>query len=195
MNLLLTDFSRKIRVKNTIIYALIFILAFAATTAGIYTLNNKFADIFAFDFREATEVQALVADSLAALDSLHIENSDSIFLAEDKEILKTEELKENLTLTKGKLSKVEEELNKKEKKIEQLSSQLEKEKTVEREEWLKSTVKLYEAMETAKAGDLLAKLPENEAREIIYSMKNKKAAEILSGLDTETVKRLTRSTK
>jgi flagellar motility protein MotE (MotC chaperone) len=182
-------------VKNTIIYTLIFILAFAATTAGIYTLNNKFADIFDFDFREASVVQALVADSLAALDSLHIENSDSILLAENKEILKTEELKENLTLTKSKLSKIEEELNKKEKKIEQLSSQLEKEKTVEREEWLKLTVKLYEAMETAKAGDLLAKLPENEAREIIYSMKNKKAAEILSGLDTETVKRLTRSTK
>ena len=50
-------------------------------------------------------------------------------------------------------------------------------------------------METNKAADLLAKLPENEAREIIYSMKNKKAAEILSGLDTETVKRLTRSRK
>jgi len=50
-------------------------------------------------------------------------------------------------------------------------------------------------MNTAKAGALLNSLPEKEARELIYSMKKKKAAEILSNLNTETVKRLTRAKK
>ena len=84
---------------------------------------------------------------------------------------------------------------KKKRRLNSLKDQLEKESATEHEEWLKSTIKLYEAMETKKAADLLATLPENQAREIIYSMKNKKAAEILSGLDTETIKRLTRLQK
>ncbi len=181
--------------KNTIVYAMTFIIAFLGTTAVIYILNNKFANIFALDFRDAKTIEVIMADSLASIDSTDVMISDSLFLAENLFQEEKEELEKSLNDTKSELTKAEQELSIKEKKIEQLKNQLEEEKTTEYAEWLKSTIKLYEAMETNKAADLLAKLPENEAREIIYSMKNKKAAEILSGLNTETVKRLTRSQK
>lgn len=181
--------------KNTIVYTLTFVIAFLGTTAAIYMLNDKFANMFAFDFRDAEMVKAQIADSLAVVDSANIIMSDSLYLVENLLEEEKEELENSLNVTKSELTKAEQELSQKEKKIEQLKNQLEQEKATEHEEWLKSTIKLYEAMETNKAADLLAKLPENEAREIIYSMKNKKAAEILSGLDTETVKRLTRSRK
>ena len=168
--------------KNTIVYTLTFVIAFLGTTAAIYMLNDKFANMFAFDFRDAEMVKAQIADSLAVVDSANIIMSDSLYLVENLLEEEKEELENSLNVTKSELTKAEQELS-------------QKEKATEHEEWLKSTIKLYEAMETNKAADLLAKLPENEAREIIYSMKNKKAAEILSGLDTETVKRLTRSRK
>ncbi|MCB0753009.1 MAG: hypothetical protein KDC52_16170, partial [Ignavibacteriae bacterium] len=60
-------------------------------------------------------------------------------------------------------------------------------------EWLKNTIKLYEAMESTKAAQFIKAMPENEARDLIYSMKKKKAAEVLSYLSAETVNRLTRA--
>lgn len=181
--------------KNSIVYVIVFILAFAGTTTVIYILNNKFVNIFAFDFRDAKTFEAVLSDSLAKVDSTNITMGDSLLLADNIIKEEKEKLEKKLDVTKSELTKTEQQLSQKEKKIEQLRNQLEQKKTAEHEDWLKSTIKLYEAMETNKAADLLSKLPENEAREIIYSMKNKKAAEILSGLDTETIKRLTRSRK
>lgn len=181
--------------KNTIVYTLTFVLAFVGTTAVIYYMNNYFANIFQFDFRDAATVEAISEKSIITPDSTNVIISDSLLLAENSVIEEKEKLEQKLDVTKSELSKAEQELTQKDKKIEQLKNQLEQEKAAEHEEWLKSTIKLYEAMETNKAAELLSKLPENEAREIIYSMKNKKAAEILSGLDTETVKRLTRLQK
>lgn len=57
--------------------------------------------------------------------------------------------------------------------------------------WVKSTVKLYEAMSPSEAAKLIQKLSDNHARDLIYKMKNKKAAAILSNLNTELVVKLT----
>ena len=59
--------------------------------------------------------------------------------------------------------------------------------------WLKSTVKLYEAMSPSEAAKLIQKLSDNQARALIYKMKNKKAAAILSNLNTELVVKLTKA--
>lgn len=178
--------------KNVIIYAVVFIIAFLATTFAVFTFNSKYENLFEFDFRDRAKVAR--ADSLAALDSLVL--SDSLHVPEvDLHAEKTKELEENYTETKVELDKTSNKLNKKEQELEHLKTQIEEKKNAEHEAWLKSTIKLYEAMETGKAGQLLKSLPESEARELIYSMKNKKAAAILSNLDTETVKRLTRAKK
>lgn len=178
--------------KNAIVYGIIFLLAFIGTTAGIYFMNNKFVNMFEFDFRNAREVA--MADSLAliATDSLVV--SDTTFVAESH-VDKNEELEKHITETKAELNKTSEKLSKREKELERLRKQLEEKNAAEHEKWLKSTIKLYEAMDVNKAGQLLKSLPENEARELVYAMKQKKAAEILSNLDTETVKRLTRADK
>lgn len=165
---------------------------FAATTAGIYTYNNKYVNMFEFDFRDASEVAQ--ADSLALKEAENINLTDSL-LVENIQDEKAEDFKDEYKETKVELNKTSSELSKKEKELETLKKQLEVKKSEEHDEWLKSTIKLYEAMETSRAGQLLKTIPENDARAIVYSMKKKKAAEILSNLDTETVKRLTRAEK
>lgn len=178
--------------KNIIIYAVVFIIAFVTTSFAVFTFNSKYANLFEFDFRDKAKVE--LADSLAALDSLAL--SDSLQVPEvDLHAEKAKKMEEHYTETKVELDKTSSKLTKKEQELEQLKTQIEEKKTEQHEAWLKSTIKLYEAMEVGKAGDLLKSLPEVEARELIYSMKNKKAAAILSNLDTETVKRLTRAKK
>lgn len=167
-------------------------MAFTGTTIGVYTFNNKYVNIFDFDFRDAAKVA--LADSLAAIVSDSLVVSDSS-LVSDPHTEKEKEFEEYYTETKVELDKTSNELSKKEKELEDLKAQFEEKKVAEHEKWLKSTIKLYEAMETNKAGELLSALPESEARELIYAMKNKKAAAILSSLDITTVKRLTRSKK
>lgn len=178
--------------KNIIIYALIFLLAFIGTTYLIYDFNNKYVNMFEFDFRETAAIEAAIADSLAAIEADSLAALDSLHLNEE-EAPKTEEIVSDLESTKGKLNKVSVELSKKDKEIEQLKSKLEIEHKAEHEQWLKATVKLYEEMQASKAAEILSKIPDIEAREIIYSMKKKKAAEVLSQLSTETIKRLTRA--
>ncbi|MDQ7817308.1 MAG: hypothetical protein RDU14_09835 [Melioribacteraceae bacterium] len=46
--------------------------------------------------------------------------------------------------------------------------------------WVKSSVKLYEAMDSKKAAKIIQGYNDNIARDIIYSMKKKKAAEIMA---------------
>lgn len=176
--------------KNTILYSIIFLSAFVLTSYAIYSLNEKFANIFELDFRDAAQVA--VADSIAALDEEDLVESDSTEV--DNSIVElNKELEENFADAQQKLDNTQRELDKKEKEIEELRNKLQDTKNNQHEEWLSSTVKLYEAMETRKAGELLRTMPETEARELLYNMKKKKAADILSNLDTETVKRLTRS--
>ena len=180
--------------KNTIFYAVIFLLAFVGTTVAIYTMNNKYVNMFEFDFRESAVVEAAIADSVAAFHADSLVALDSLHVPENNGPTE-EELVSDLHITKGELSKIETELGIKDKEIEQLKNKLEIKQKAEHEKWLKATIKLYEAMESSKAAEILSKIPENEAREIIYSMKKKKAAEILSLLGTETIKRLTRAIK
>jgi len=178
--------------KDALIYAVIFIVAFVGTTMEILRYNEQYVNIFEFDFRDAAVVA--LEDSLASVipDSLEISETVASITPFKKE---AEEYKNNYNQTKAELNKTSHELNQKEKEIELLQNQLKETNTNKNQEWLKSTIKLYEAMETVKAGQLLKSLPESEARELIYAMKKKKAAEILSGLDTETIKRLTRAKK
>lgn len=178
--------------KNTILYALIFISAFVGTSFGIYSLNNKYVDIFQFDFRDAVQVAKLdsmavvKADTTVVVDSLNRET-----VLEEK----VTQFQEDLIEAKKELKKTSRELTQKEKEMELLRKQLENKNNAEHDEWFKSTLKLYEAMDVEKARQLIKKLPEEDARKLVYSMKRKKAAEILSSLDIETVKRLTRAEK
>ena len=178
--------------KNTILYSFIFAFAFIGTTYVLYDLNNKFENIFQFDFRLSEELA--LADSLAS-EGLETDLvSDSTNVQDETEKI-SEQLEKDFNETKNKLAKTTQELSRREKELVELKKKISTEAETNHTEWLKSTVKLYEEMESVKASELLRSLPSDEARELLYSMKKKKAADILSNLDTETVKRLTRAKK
>ena len=59
-------------------------------------------------------------------------------------------------------------------------------------DWVKNTAGLYDLMDSKKAAKIIQKLSDNEARDILYAMKKKKAAEILAELSPEVATRFTR---
>ena len=187
--------------KNIIIYSVIFIAAFAATTFGIYTLNNKYADVFKFDFRDRSSVEKMIAKSLVKVstDSIAVAQNDSLVtdsLIKNKTVSKVktiETFKDTIASVKAELNSAEQKLSIKDQEIKKLKSQLEEKENIKYQDWLKNTIKLYEEMESNKAAQLLQGIPENQARDIIYTMKKKKAAEILSYLEVGTVQRLTKA--
>jgi len=182
-------------VKSTISYVLVFVLAFIGTSSVIYILNQKFVNIFAFDFRDGSQMQDAMmyralanGDSLITVDSLFVEQSNTVEEFVDK---KQKQEKEEVKNVDSERNKHEQE--KQNKVLKQLGEEAIAKKESSRKSWLKSTIKMYEAMQATKAAQLISKIPDNDARDILYSMKKKKAAEILSVLSTETVIRLTRS--
>ncbi len=58
------------------------------------------------------------------------------------------------------------------------------------QKWIKQTAKLYESMDPKKAALIIKKYSESTARDIIYKMKKKKAAEVLAELDPATANRI-----
>jgi len=181
-------------VKTTITYALVFVFAFIGTSAIIYVLNDKFVNIFQFDFRDASILEdAMMYQSVANGDSLI--TVDSLFVEDGSENFEDElspESSKSKKQAKEDIVEVKEEVIKQKEKIKELEEKFTAKEKEEHKSWLKSTIKMYEAMDAGKASQLLASIPDNDAREILYSMKKKKAAEILSSLPTETVIRLTR---
>jgi flagellar motility protein MotE (MotC chaperone) len=180
-------------VKTTITYALVFVFAFIGTSAVIYVLNDKFVNIFEFDFRDASIMEdATMYQSIANGDSLI--TVDSLFVEDGTEVFDDDYNSENSKSKqqKGDIVEVKEEITKQKEKIKKLEEKFTAKEKEEHKSWLKSTIKMYEAMQAEKASQLLASIPDKDAREILYSMKKKKAAEILSNLPTETVIRLTR---
>ena len=178
--------------RTTIIYILVFSIAFVGTTAVIYTLNNQYKNIFAFDFSQpSTELNENVALNDTKIDSLQVADT---LISQNNEI-NYDTLYENLNKANLELSKIKEELLKRDKEITLLKEKIKDKNDAEYDKWLKSTIKLYEEMQPGRAAKLIATLPEDNARDIIYSIKTKKAAEILSSLDTEIVKKLTKAKK
>ena len=180
--------------KTTLTYALVFVFAFIGTSAIIYVLNDKFVNIFQFDFRDASILDDAMTyqsiangDSLITVDSLFVENG-----TENYEDNYSEQNSKAKNQQKGDIVQVKEEITKQKEKIKELEEKFTDKEKKEHKSWLKSTIKMYEAMDAGKASQLLASIPDGDAREILYSMKKKKAAEILTNLPTETVIRLTR---
>ena len=129
--------------KNIILYSIIFSFAFAITSFVIYDFNNRYVNIFEFDFRNADEV--VKTDSIAALMSTDHNSPDTLASVTNLEEEK-KELRKDYEETKSKLNATEEELKEKEKQIQDLKDRLLANKEEKHEDWLKSTVKLYEEM-------------------------------------------------
>ncbi len=180
--------------KTWIIYGLILILAFVGVTTLMLYMNEKYVSIFQFDFTEkvtpldsaAIKADSLKQDSLknfalkdslahdsTKVDSLHVGNlHDTTTAAGSETIVHNQPIVPNAAM--------EEE-------------SLKNDTTYQR--WKKDTIKLYETMRSEQVAKVITKFSDTVARDLIYSMKKKKAAEVLALLDPETVARLTRVQK
>jgi len=187
---------------KTPLYALTFVIAFIAVTGILMEMNNQYNNIFKFDFSPTVEVDSTAlkqdklnkakADSLAnKQDSLSVASSDSLGVKMDStgNTENTKNVVNKNETVKPAVNRTEQGLTYK-----QLTQNINKLKQGDSTytKWKKATIKIYESMDSKKIAKIILSLTDNEARELIYSMKKKKAAEILSYLTPDDVKRLTR---
>ncbi|MCK9281810.1 MAG: hypothetical protein M0P71_14380 [Melioribacteraceae bacterium] len=200
--------------KEKLIYVVIFIFAFIAVTGGMYYAAGRYKNVFTFDFSPADHSIKTVKDSLnaktevspkpvikpvdteAKIDSLLkngsninpvVEESDPVkldslklLLAEIKK-LKDEKANGNVKSLPSSVVIVPDNIVKNNMKIKKDSTY---------NSWLKNSIKLYESMDTKKAAKIIQGYSDNIAREILFSMKKKKAAEIISELQPEAATRI-----
>ncbi|MCF6270035.1 MAG: hypothetical protein L3J41_10000 [Melioribacteraceae bacterium] len=181
---------------------IIFIVSFVMVTALVAFLNLRYNNIFDFDFthtQAATELQtAQQIDDMklnlrpeiekTVLDSLKEIGFDSAAVVDRNNMIVL--LEDSIAVLQEKITKLSRETS----SLEVTNAKFKKKKDSETEyqEWIKTTSKFYEAMESQKAAKIILKYSDNIAKDILYSMKKKKAAEILSELNPEIAKRITR---
>lgn len=173
-----------------------FVFAFLFVSGMLVYLNTIYNNIFQFDFSPKLDNQILTStDSLAVKDSINIITKSEIDLASDKQnkadtvsyINNLGQIDKSLNNTDS--SKL---LNLTEKKSPQENIVEKTNKDSAYSAWLKKTVKLVENLSPAQASKLLKNYSDNQARDILYAMKQKKAAKIISYLEPEYVHKLTR---
>jgi len=164
--------------KFEVLYILIFVLLFIGVTALILTANDKYENIFKFDF---SPKKIVAVQDTTKQDTTKIQLDSTI-----QDDLKLDSLKKAAlvdTLKEGEKNNTSEEEFATEKDFTSDSAYI---------KWKKETVKLYESMDSKKVAKIFENLSDDVARDLIYSMKKKKAAEILSNVSQELAIRLTR---
>jgi flagellar motility protein MotE (MotC chaperone) len=203
--------------KNIISAALAFTVAFIAVTGILILANMYYRNIFAFDFRprevkkvvkhkvtfcpkDYWRIEKFVRDEFKKelLDTLHTmyfkKKIDTVYTV----IVKDKALMASLDKAMKTILQKDEEIKKKEKKITQLEDELKKTKEREKQKrseeyvsWVKNNAKLLSEMDSGMAAKILQNYSDNIAKDLIYAMKKKKAAEILSYLSPEKVAKIT----
>lgn len=188
-----------------------FIAAFVIVTAAIIYLNSIYVNIFQLDFTPRSSVVAEV-DSL---DNQFAEEETVTDISQESEIDNKEEVeiipekKEEQfvsTIPEQKKAEIKPVVENKPVQIpviEETSVSLAQNNLFEVPpqtnnpvdsiyiKWVKSTAGLFESMEAKKAALIIKNYREDVARDIIYKMKRKKAAEVLAELDPYEAKRIT----
>lgn len=191
--------------KDKLIVAMVYTLTFAAVTAGIIFLNQKYENIFKFDFSPAKsgkkidltkpEYKSAVSElqkelRKKILDSL--KNSNSLKEFTQNIVDETPSLRDSIKSLKKKLKQLAD--ARKQDSIFAANS-LDAKGKKDYEEWLKKTAALYNSMESSQAAKIIKKYSDNVARDIIYKLKKQKAAEILAMLGPDVATKITKATK
>jgi len=192
-------------------YVFVFVLAFLFVTSALIFMNQKYRNVFAMDFREVEPNIKVVPRRITRREMDQIrkdvyskvrEELDK--KAEDQNIdSQKDDYKVKVNDNSYMISKLTQQINtiaQKQKKYESKrnnSQEVQKQNKAKQDSvysnWLKSTVKLYESMEAAEAAKFIPKYSDNVARDLIYSMKQKKAADILKNLNPDFVINLTQA--
>lgn len=186
--------------KNKVIYIFIFTVAFVFTTGAIVYFNSIYKNIFQFNFTSASipdpvkgkdstmtmnaSVKANVPDTVKTVDSLsaaNVKNATPVAntVKNVQNIIKPAENKASVTKTQA--------------TVQPTVNNTPTKPDTNYINWMKQTAKLYENMDAKKAAKIIQSYSDNIARDIIYSMKQKKAAEILSEINPDAANRITRA--
>lgn len=195
--------------QTKITYVVIFLIAFILTTGGVMMLNQKYENIFKLDFSpRRTALGTSANDSLKAhidttklkqewADKIKQQVLDSLSSVKDHE--KTEALiaernrqLDSLNKIKSQIAQYEATLKSKTTELKTANETMKVKQDSAYVKWKKEMVKTYEAMDTRMAAKIIQKLNDNLAKDILFSLKKKKRAEIISEFSPDTAVRLTR---
>ena len=202
--------------NNKIIYAVAFLGAFLLTTSAVIYLNNNYKDIFRFNFTPVQKEETVNNNGDAAtsqsvlelkdfiqnelknelFDSLRTMYTDRLNDAVYTKVLQDSTLIDSLKNIHQVITNLDQQLAKQETDIKTNQENFNKSKKSSDSAyvaWTKQTAKLYEAMDSKRAAKIIQSYSDNVARDILYSMKQKKAAEIMSELNPETANRITQA--
>lgn len=179
-----------------IVYLFMFMMTFIAISSVIFILDNRYNNIFALDFTPAPDWSKVNIRLQEQVDSLkkHFTYTkiDTYFVYMDESLIKKiDTTTQQLNKLEGLLKEQTILLAEKEQIIKNQNLKTVAVRDSARAIWLQSTVKLYETMDARNAANIIKSFPDDLAKEIIYSMKKKKAGEILSLLSPEFVSKIT----
>ncbi len=191
-------------------YAITFIFAFLVVTGTLLHLNNFYSNIWKFDFSVANQepeqevftgvsnvdynkiekmIQRQISQGL--VDTLkNVTGTPRVDTVYTKMVMDNKIIDSLVTLQKEIAKTIQQNQELVEKKRALTAVELEAE-NVKYIEWTKKTAKLYENMDAGRAAKIITKYSDNVARDILYKMKQRKAAEILALLSPEVANRIT----
>lgn len=196
--------------KEKLVYILSFALAFALVTGALIYLNSKFQNIFAFNFAPVSSGNEAPVDTVATaklqstppqiessaktdtttskseiakVDSVKAAPKDTVkTLPQNKTVADTKKVESPILQTKTQQQDSPQEVASKEFRKTMKDSAY--------QSWVKKTVKLYEEMDAKKAAKVILGYSDNIARDILFSMKKRKAAEILTEFKPDVATRI-----
>ena len=193
-------------------YVISFVFAFFLVTGVLMHLNNFYTNIWKFDFSskekepektdmvqnvnnlDYNKIEKLIQKQLkdGLVDTLrNVTGKPRVDTVYTKMVLDNKFLDSLQVLKEGIARTVQQnqEIVKKKEALSQKELDAENEKYIT---WTKKTAKLYENMDAGRAAKIITKYSDNVARDILYKMKQRKAAEILAVLNPEVANRITR---
>ncbi len=198
--------------KNIILAAIVYAVAFIAVTGILILLNYQYKNIFAFDFsprevkkvvtnkvtfasKDYSKIEKFVRDEfkkelLDTLKKLYFEKkTDTV----QQIVVKDPALLASLDKAIDSIQKKDIEIAKVKKQNEELKKQInqKQESKEDYQTWLKKNSKLLDSMTPQEAAKIISNYSDNVAKDLIFGMKSKRAAEILRYMKPEAVQKIT----
>ncbi|MGE5431788.1 MAG: MotE family protein [Syntrophomonadaceae bacterium] len=195
--------------QTKITYFVIFLTVFILTTGGIVFLNQKYENIFKLDFSPRKVTAAVSSpDSLKAdidttklqkqwVNKVNQQAGDSLSAVKgsgDTQAIIAERNRQldSLNKIKNAIAQYDVKLKSKETELQSTSAILKVNQDSAYVKWKKEMVKTYELMDSKMVAKIIQKLNDNLAKDILFSIKKKKRAQIIAEFSPETAVRLTR---
>jgi flagellar protein FlbB len=197
-------------VREKIIYIVSFLLAFVLVSGMIIYLNSMYNNIFAFEFTPINSQANLIEEKTAIPDQNNKSNispspisstlQDTSKKNIDSSKTKSVSVTPNDTNAQANVQKSIDQQKKQEiDRINQLKAdslklisedKLNAKKDSVYQIWVRKTVKLYESMDSRKAAKIILGYSDNIARDLLLTMKKKKAADIIAEFKPEVATRI-----